>query len=51
MGGSRLSIASLIVFFIVGGFLLSRVDENEAVRVAREEEEHLVRATALEVEA
>jgi UMF1 family MFS transporter len=51
MGGSRLSIVSLIVFFIVGGFLLSRVDENEAMRVARAEEERLVRATALEVEA
>ena len=49
MGGSRLSIISLIVFFIVGGFLLSRVDENEAMRVAREEEENLIRATALEV--
>jgi UMF1 family MFS transporter len=48
MGGSRLSIVSLIVFFIIGGFLLSRVDENEAMRVAREEEERLVRATALE---
>lgn len=35
-GGSRLSIVSLIVFFIVGGFLLSRVDEQEGIRVARE---------------
>ena len=37
MGGSRLSIVSLIVFFIVGGLLLTRVDEQEGIRVAREE--------------
>jgi UMF1 family MFS transporter len=37
-GGSRLSIVALIVFFIVGGFLLSRVDEKEGIRVAREED-------------
>jgi hypothetical protein len=27
------------VFFIVGGLLLSRVDEEEGIRVAREEDE------------
>ena len=48
MGGSRLSIVSLIVFFIIGGFLLSRVDENEGMRVAKEEEARLVKASALE---
>ena len=48
MGGSRLSIVSLIVFFIVGGFLLTKVDEEEGMRVAREEEARLVRASALE---
>jgi UMF1 family MFS transporter len=37
-GGSRLSILSLIVFFVVGGFLLTRVDEQEGRRVARQEE-------------
>jgi MFS transporter, UMF1 family len=37
-GSSRLSIVSLIVFFIVGGILLSRVDEQEGIRVAREED-------------
>jgi UMF1 family MFS transporter len=37
-GGSRLSIVALIVFFIVGGLLLSRVDEKEGIRVAREED-------------
>ena len=35
-GGSRLSIVSLIVFFIVGGLLLTRVDEQEGIRVAQE---------------
>lgn len=38
MGSSRLSIISLVVFFIVGGILLSRVDEQEGMRVAREED-------------
>jgi UMF1 family MFS transporter len=37
-GASRLSIASLVLFFIVGGFLLTRVDEQEGIRVAREED-------------
>jgi len=37
-GGSRLSIISLIIFFIVGGLLLTRVDEEEGIRVAREED-------------
>jgi len=45
MGGSRLSIVSLIIFFIVGGYLLSRVNENEGMRVAKEEEERLVQAS------
>jgi len=48
MGGSRLSIVSLIIFFIIGGFLLTRVDEEEGMRVAREEEARLVKASALE---
>jgi MFS transporter, UMF1 family len=51
MGGSRLSIVSLIIFFITGGYLLTRVDENEGMRVAKEEEERLVRASALEAGA
>jgi UMF1 family MFS transporter len=37
-GGSRLSIVSLVIFFIVGGFLLTRVDEQEGMRAAREED-------------
>jgi UMF1 family MFS transporter len=37
-GESRLSIVSLIIFFLVGGLLLLRVDVTEGVRVAREED-------------
>jgi UMF1 family MFS transporter len=40
-GGSRLSIISLIIFFIVGGLLLTRVDEQEGIRVAKEEDRAL----------
>jgi UMF1 family MFS transporter len=50
MGGSRLSIVSLIVFFILGGYLLTRVDENEGMRVAKEEEERFMRASTLGIE-
>lgn len=35
-GSSRLSIVSLIIFFIIGGSILSRVKEEEGIRVARE---------------
>jgi MFS transporter, UMF1 family len=48
MGGSRLSIVSLIVFFIAGGYLLSRVNEHKGMEVAREEEAKLVKASILE---
>jgi len=34
-GQSRLSIVSLIVFFIVGGLLLTRLDVEEGIRVAQ----------------
>jgi UMF1 family MFS transporter len=37
-GASRLSILSIIVFFIVGGLLLTRVDEDEGRRVALQED-------------
>ena len=37
-GHSRLSILSLIIFFIVGGLLLTRVDVEEGVAVARAKE-------------
>jgi len=45
-GGSRLSIISLIVFFIVGGVLLTRLDEQEGIRVAREEDARLLASAA-----
>jgi UMF1 family MFS transporter len=35
-GSSRLSIISLIVFFVVGAAILSRVDEEQGIRVAQE---------------
>lgn len=38
IGSSRWSILSLIVFFVVGGVLLIRVDVDEGRRLAREEE-------------
>ncbi|MGC9336419.1 MAG: MFS transporter [Anaerolineae bacterium] len=37
-GASRLSILSVIIFFVVGGFLLTFVDEEEGRRVARQED-------------
>jgi UMF1 family MFS transporter len=42
MGESRLSIASLVVFFAVGIFILSRVNVERGIKVAQEEEEQLV---------
>jgi UMF1 family MFS transporter len=36
-GSSRLSIVSLVVFSIVGGWLLTRVDEQAGIRVAAAE--------------
>ena len=35
-GNSRLGIISLIVFFITGGLMLTRVDEQKGIRVAQE---------------
>ena len=37
-GTSRLSIISLVIFFIVGGLILTRVNEKEGIRVAREQD-------------
>ncbi|MBG0786276.1 MAG: MFS transporter [Anaerolineaceae bacterium] len=48
MGGSRLSIVSLVIFFITGGFLLSRVNEQDGMQVAKAEEARLVSASALD---
>jgi UMF1 family MFS transporter len=45
-GESRLSIISLIIFFVVGGFLLTRVDEQEGIRVARQEDAELMQTAA-----
>lgn len=45
MGGSRLAIVSLIVFFISGGYLLSRVNEKEGIKIAAEEDRDFVRAS------
>ncbi len=42
-GSSRLSIVSLVIFFIVGGALLLTVDEEQGIRLADEEN----RATGL----
>jgi len=42
MGESRLSIASLVIFFAVGIIILSRVNVERGIRVAQEEEELLV---------
>jgi len=38
MGNSRLAIISLIIFFMVGAGLLSRVNVEEGVRAAQAEE-------------
>ncbi|MFO7320113.1 MAG: MFS transporter [Chloroflexota bacterium] len=38
-GSSRPAVASLIVFFLIGGFLLTRVNVAEGQRIAREEDE------------
>ncbi len=37
-GSSRLSIISLIIFFVGGGLLLMRVDHDEGMRIARQME-------------
>lgn len=46
MGGSRLAIVSLIVFFIAGGSLLTRLDEKEGIRVAEAEDAGFVETAA-----
>lgn len=45
MGGSRLSIVSLIIFFATGGFLLTKVNETEGIRVAKDEEATILQTT------
>lgn len=46
-GGSRLSILSLVFFFIVGGALLKFVDVDEGIRVARNEDREVKRDALL----
>jgi len=46
VGGSRLAIVSLILFFIAGAYLLTRVDEKEGIRIAEEEDRKFVEAAA-----
>ncbi|HID84376.1 MAG TPA: MFS transporter [Anaerolineales bacterium] len=38
MGSSRLSIVSIILFFILGGYILTKVDVEAGMQVAKEEE-------------
>ena len=40
-GSSRPAVLSLVLFFIVGGVLLSRVDVEAGRRVAQEEDDRL----------
>ena len=42
MGESRLSISSLVVFFILGIYILSRVNVERGIKVAQEDEESLI---------
>ncbi|HNT74348.1 MAG TPA: MFS transporter [Anaerolineae bacterium] len=44
MGSSRLSIVSLVIFFIGGILLLTQVNETEGIRIAAEENAHAAAA-------
>jgi MFS transporter, UMF1 family len=46
MGGSRLSIVSLIIFFVLGGGLLATVDVEKGIQAAEEEEEKFIASMA-----
>ena len=43
-GQSRLSIVSLIIFFVVGIFMLSKVNVEKGIRAAEEEENEMIQA-------
>jgi UMF1 family MFS transporter len=43
-GSSQTAILSIVIFFVVGGFLLTRVDVEAGQRQAREEDAHLAAA-------
>ena len=45
--GSRLSIVSLIIFFFIGGYLLSKVNIEKGIRVAEEVEAGLLASNKL----
>ena len=45
-GASRLSIVSLIIFFLVGGLILTQVNVDEGRRVAQQEDAELGLAPA-----
>ena len=44
MGNSRLSILSLIIFFVVGTYLLTRVNVERGIAQAEQDEKNLVTA-------
>ncbi|HWR66426.1 MAG TPA: MFS transporter [Bellilinea sp.] len=46
MGESRLSIVSLIIFFVVGAFLLTRVNVERGIQAALKDEQTLVTTSA-----
>ena len=46
MGASRMSIVSLVIFFAVGTYLLTRVNVERGIQVAQAEESELISETA-----
>lgn len=42
LGGGRVGIISLVIFFILGGWLLTRVNEKEGIRRAEAEEKAMI---------
>jgi MFS transporter, UMF1 family len=46
MHHSRLSIVSLVIFFALGAYMLTKVDEKDGIRVAQEDEARLTPTSA-----
>ncbi len=46
MGESRLSIVSLIIFFVIGAYILTRVNVQRGIKSAEEDEQRLVTQTS-----
>jgi len=46
MGESRLSIGSLIIFFVIGAYILTRVNVQRGIESAEEDERQLVTQTS-----